>query len=350
MRSYRPTTSSVKENTKEKLVFVREGVLYGLVIEDAKVDKASINRGIVSTPNIIYYSNNTKCLIDYTNQTNQDIQKQLNEYFSQIPTGTTITLYNGTYLDVNSDIIANLSGTYVFRSYYAGIIEADVTSVTQLSTNLNRYDKTRFEQIPYLVATTIVDDYEIKSYIKNKFGINTKNSFNYLGVKVGDYIKITDISAPVKIVEIKVDSDGNEYLLLDRRVTEMDLTNKKTKIDVYFPVIDSFTDMPDITEQEVGACIEYANGVVISCTNNHTRSQCRFRSSKIKSISSELTLNTFCSTPETDTAVQRTSSDNLIQLTSTLATAISNMSNTSGVAGVVNKNGNTKNSFYGRPF
>ena len=34
----------------------------------------------------------------------------------------------------------------------------------------------------------------------------------------------------------------------------------------------------------------------------------------------------------------------------TLANALSSISTNSGVAGVVNKNGNTKNSFYGRPF
>jgi hypothetical protein len=67
MRSYRPTTSSTKQNTKEKLVFVREGVLYGLVIEKAKVDTASINRGITSTPTVVYYSNNTKYIHDLRN-------------------------------------------------------------------------------------------------------------------------------------------------------------------------------------------------------------------------------------------------------------------------------------------
>ena len=61
MRSYRPTSTSLKQNPKEKLILVREGLFYGLVIEDAKVEKASINRGITSTPTFVFYSNNTKC-------------------------------------------------------------------------------------------------------------------------------------------------------------------------------------------------------------------------------------------------------------------------------------------------
>lgn len=350
MRSYRPTTTSTKQNSKEKLIFVREGVLYGLVIEKAKIDTASINRGIVSTPTVVYYSNNTKCLIDYSNQTNQELETKLEEYFSQVQNGTGLTLFNGTYTDTNSNIDADLSGGYVFRSYYNGIVEADVTSVTSLSSTINRYDKTRFNEIPYLVATSITDGNEPKTIIKNKLGKNTKNSFNYLGVRVGDYIKITDISSQLKVVDMTVDSDGNEYITVDKELDEVDLTNLKTKVDIYYSVVDSYATPPDLTETETGACIEYYNGVVVNCTDNHTASQCRFRSSTTNSIVTEITMNTFCSTPETDTAIQRNSADNLVQLTTTLANALSNISSSAGVAGVVNKNGNTKNSFYGRPF
>lgn len=350
MRTYRPTTSSTTQNNKEKLVFVREGVLYGLVIEKSKDDSASINRGIVSTPSIVYYANNTKCLIDYSTQTNKDLDVKLEEYFSQIQNGTGLTLYNGTYTDSNSNVLADVSGDYIFRSYYNGIVEADVVSVESLDVKINRYDKNRFDQIPYLLASTMTQGPEIKTLIKNKLGKNTRNSFNYLGVRVGDYIKLTDISSQLKVLEMSVDSDGNEYITVDKDIDVQDFTNIKTKVDIFYPVVDSYTNPPDVAETAVGACIEYYNGVIIACTDNHTLSQCRFRSSAINSITTEITPNTFCATPETDTSIQRNSTDNLIQLTSTLASAMSNMNSTSGVAGVVNKSGNTKNGFYGRPF
>lgn len=350
MRSYRPTSSSVKANTKEKLVFVREGVLYGLVIEDAKTEKTSINRGIVSTPNIVFYSNNTKCLIDYSNQTNKGIESQIDEYFKQIQNGTSFNILNGIYNDTNSNKMADLSGEYIFRSYYNGIVEADVTSVTLLSSTINRYDKTRFEQIPYLVPTTIKTETEIRSVLKNKLGKNTKNSFNYLGIKVGDYIKITDITSQLKVMELNIDSDGNEYILLDRQISSIDLTNIKTKVDVYILVTDSFTNNPDPIDNNIGSCIEYFNGVVVSCTDNHTASQCRFRSSASRGIVSEFNFNTFCRTPETDTAIQKSTTDNLIQLSTTIASALSNMNSSNSVGGAINNKGNIKNTFYGRPF
>ncbi len=349
MRTYQPTTSSTFRNNKEKLVFVREGVLYGLVIEKAKVDKTSINRGITSTPTIIYYSNNTKCLIDFSNQTNADMNSKLEEYFNQIQNGTTLYLYNGNYIDVNSNTTANLTGEYVFRSYYNGIIEADVVSVGTLSTRINRYDKTNFEQIPYLVAATFTEELETQTIIKNKLGKNTKNSFNYLGIKPGDYIKITDFTSQLKVMEMNIDSDGNEYIIVDKAIDPVDLTNLKTKIDVYIVCLDQYTTVPNPQETIVGACFEYANGVLVSCTNNHTLTQCRFRASPSRGISSEITLNTFCATPETDTAIQKPLTENLVQLTTTIANAMATMSSSS-IAGVVNRGGNTKNSFYGRPF
>lgn len=198
MRSYRPTATSKTQTIKEKLVFVREAMLYGLLIQDAKTEKASINRGITSTPTFVFYSSNTKCLIDYSLQNNPDLEKYLDEYFSQIAPGTTFYIYNGYYNDVNSSSTADLTGEYVFRSYYRGVVEADVTSITNLTSTINRYDKTKFEQIPYLIPNTITETPEIKSIIKNRLGKNTKNSFNYLGIKLEIILKYQ-----VKLLKLK---------------------------------------------------------------------------------------------------------------------------------------------------
>lgn len=325
---------------------MREGFLYALKIEKYKNEINSLNRGIVSTPNVIYFDSNTRCLIDYTNQTNNDIDKDISDFFSQITIGTTFALTNGTYNDSNQDINADISGSYTFRSFYNGIIEADVISTQNLSSKINRYDKNRFEQIPVLSPTTLkVTDN--KSIIKNRLGKDTKNSFNYLGIKVGDYVKITDMSVPVKVIEIDIDSDGNEYILLDKDISSIDLTDLKTKVLVYIQVVEAFTDNPNLNQTEVGACIEYVNGVVVSCTNNHTISQCRFRSSELNNIVTEITIGTFCATPETDTAIQKDTSSTLLTITNNLATAVSNINT---ISGPILKNSNSKNSFYGRPF
>lgn len=334
------------QNKNEKLVLVREGFLYALSIEKYKSEISSLNRGIVSTPNVVYYNSNTKCLIDYTNQTNSDIENDIVDFFTQITIGTTFQLNNGIYTDVNLDVSADISGVYTFKSFYNGIVEADVTSTTNLSTKVNRYDKNRFEQIPYIIPT-VLEETTNKSIVKNRLGKDTKNSFNYLGVKIGDYIKLTDISTPIQVIKIDIDADGNEYILLDKDISELDLTNTKTKVLVYIPVTDAYTVNPDLAQTEVGACIEYSNGVVINCTNNNTISQCRFRSNQQNNITTEITVGTFCATPETDTAIQKDTTSSLIAITSNLVNAVASINN---ISGPVLKNNNSKNSFYGRPF
>ena len=160
-------STSKSQIKKEKLVLVREGFLYGLKIEKYKTETSSLNRGITSTPSFIFYNNNTRVLIDYTNQTNSDLEKVVSDFFNQIESGTTITVNNGIYHDPNLNTTANVSGTYTFRSFYNGIVEADVVSGTVLSTKINRYDKTRFEQMPFIITNSfkVTND---KTIIKNR--------------------------------------------------------------------------------------------------------------------------------------------------------------------------------------
>lgn len=341
-----------KQETIDKLVLVRSLLLYGLTIEQYKQDKISLNRGITSTPTFIFYSNNTKCFVDYTNQLNLDLEVKVNEFFNSITAGTTLTLANALYRDPSSNEIANLSGNFVYRQNNNGIISLDVTSVNSLSTKINRYDKKNFEDIPYFSANSVTKSKLSRTIIKNRFGKNTKNSFSYLGILPGDYIKLENtLSNPCKVLDINIDSDGNEYIIIDQLIDSQDLTNLQTRVNVYVERKERYSGYIDIKEDEkgqIGACIRYFNDIVISCSDNNTLSQCRLRANDREQIRTELTFGTFCRTPETDAAVQTTQSDSLIQITSTLASALANTS--MNVSGPLLKNGNSKNSFYGRPF
>ena len=120
-------------------------------------------------------------------------------------------------------------------------------------------------------------------------------------------------------------------------------------INVYISYKDIYDTDPNINETEIGACVQSQNGIIISCANNHTLSQCRFRSSPTENINASITLGSFCSTPETDTAVQKTNTDKLIEITNLLAsTMAASTSNIASVAGPINRNGNSKTGFYGR--
>jgi hypothetical protein len=283
---------------------------------------------------------------------NSEIETKIKDYFNSIKPGTTLTISNALYRDPSSDEIANLAGNFVFRQINNGIVSLDVTSVNTLSTKITRYDKKNFDEIPYFTANSVGKSAITKTIIKNRFGKNTKNSFNYLGILPGDYIKIENtLSNPAKVLDISIDSDGNEFIVIDKIIEEDDLTNLQTKVDVYIEVKNKYNGFADVREAEngfIGACILYSNDVIVSCTDNNTFSQCNLRASSYDNLRSEITFDTFCRTPENDTAVQTSQTDSLIQLTSTLASALANVG--SNVSGPISKNGNSRNSFYGRPF
>lgn len=349
MRTYKPTSTSKQKETKEKYVLVREGLFYGLVIEYGKSNKISIDRGITSTPTFIFHTGNTKCLIDFCAPTNPVIQTAAEEYFSQFAFGTTFYIYNAYYLDTNTNNSADLSGEYLFRSFHEGIVEADVVSVTSLNSNVTRYDRTKFEEIPYIVPTTITDGNKNVTVIKNKFGKNTKNSFYYLGAKVGDYVRLTDITSHLKIIEINIDSDGTEYIVVDKILTEADLTNIKTKVEIYVSIkeIDDIRSTIAVSTDStfMGVCIEVQNNIVVSCSDNHTQVQCSLREDRVRGLQTTFREGEYCVPPETRTASQ-TNQNVLAQLTLSLAQTMNNMNRNSIVQGV---NGN-KSSFYGRNF
>lgn len=344
-------TTRLKKSTRTgKLVLVRQHFLLGLTVEEYKTETISVNRGIVSTPNILFYTNNTKCLIDFTNLTNSQIETNIKDYFTQMVAGTTMTILNGEYVDPNLKVSADVSGTYTFQSFSEGIVKANITSVTGLSSKINRYDKTKFTDIPYIIANSISSPLEKRSatILKNKLGKNSKNSFSYIGITVGDYIEIPSIITPTQVLEIGTDADGNEYILIDLVVSPQDLTTKSTLVNCYIDVVDSYKNEPKIAETQTGACISYQGGALVSCSDNNTFSQCRFRSSKLKGIKTEFTVNTFCRTPETDTAVETTVTENLVQITTALVNNMANITNPN--TGSVNRNGTSSYNFYGRSF
>lgn len=342
MRSYKPTTTSKQKETKEKYILVREGLFYGLVIEYGKSNKISIDRGITSTPTFLFHTSNTKCLIDFCAPTNPAIQIATDEYFGQFIYGSTFYIYNAYYLDTNTNNSADLSGQYIFRSYHQGIVEADVTSVTSLNSSVTRYDRTKFEEIPYIVPNTINDGDERVSVVKNKFGKNTKNSFYYLGAKVGDYIRLTDITSHLEILNITIDPDGTEYITVDRVLDEADFTNVKTKVELYVVLkeINQNKDLLSVNTDSTttGVCIEAQNNVVINCTDYHTRDQCIFREDRARNVVSTFRAGEYCKTPETMTASQA-NQNVLAQLTLSLAQSMNNMNKTPVIQGINSANG-----------
>jgi hypothetical protein len=349
VRNHLNNTTNYKESTNiEKLVLVRSAVLFGLMFEEIKQEKITYNSGITSVPTFIYFNNNTECFIDFSNKTNLDIETKLKVFFSKVNPLTTFFVNNAYYEDTTSDINADLSGEYVFNDFYNGIVKATVTSVTGLASGVTRYDKKYFQEIPIINMSSIpVTEVSNVTIVRNIFGINTKNSFSYLGLKLGDFISFSNADNKYEILEISNDPNGVETIKIKGKIPRQDKLDTKILVNVFAQVKDKYTVGADLSETETGACVISNNGIIISCYDNHTRSQCRFRSSAIDSLVSTFGPESFCFTQETDTAVELSTTDQLVQITNLLTTSLL-ASNASNVVGPVNRGGNSRTSYYGR--
>lgn len=351
MRNSFYNTTNYKQTTNaEKLVLVRAGVLYGLSFETVKQETISYNSGITSIPTIVFMNNNTECFLDFSNQTNKQLESKVNSFFTKIAPLTTFFIHNAFYYDTTSEKKADLSGEYVFNEFFNGIVKATVTSVDTLAADVKRYDKKYFEEIPMIMMNSIVStENQDVTIIRNIFGINTKNSFNYLGVKVGDFVQFSEADSKYEVLEILTDPNGTESIKIKGKIPSNTLIDVKVLVKVYIRYVGQYTIEPDLNESEVGACVQSQNGVIVSCTDNHTLSQCRFRSNSNDKIDATFSYESFCFTPETDTSVQKSDTDKLIEITNLLARNIATTTtNISNIAGPVNKNGNSKTAFYGR--
>lgn len=348
--SYSNTTNYKQVTNREKLVLVRTGVLYGLSFEKVKQESSTFNSGITSIPTLLFVNNNTQCFFDFTNQTNKEIESKIENFFNKVAPLTTFNISNAYYYNTNTEERADLSGQYVFTEYFNGIVKANVTSVVSFSQGVTRYDKKFFEEIPLIKVNSLIST-ETKdiTIIRNLFGANTKNSFNYLGLQVGDFISLSEAENKYEVIEILIDPNGIETIKIKGTIDVANLVDTKVLINVYIRYTDQYSTEPNINETQLGACVQTQNGVIIKCMENHTVSQCRFRSSFNDQIDSTISFDSFCATPETDTAVEKTNTDKLIEITNLLATNIAkSTSNISNVAGPVNRNGNSRTGFYGR--
>jgi len=283
------------------VVLVRTGTFYGIKIEGIKQESSSYRRGIVAIPNFYFYDNQNKVMIDYSDFKNEIDETLVDEFFNLSLNGITVDLDNSEWenLELSSRKVS-LDGTYTIDSYKNGILFANVIDVPNLDVSLNRYDKSYFLNTPdfTLDVSTFQETTKLFS-ITNYLGENSKNSFNYLGVIPGDYIKINKSNSKYEVYDLYKDDEGKEVIILKGSLTPEDRRTSLTDIAVYC-VNDNKISSESFDNTEIGKCTITDNGVVL-CFDSNTRLQCEMRNSKLKNKIASFTEGTFCLTESTIT-------------------------------------------------
>lgn len=266
-------------NQENNLFLARSSIFYGLKYVQVEEDKNSINRGVISTPNFIFYNNNTKVLIDFSDKSNAN-QQEIVDFWSLTQDGITFTVSNAQiYLD-NTKQSYDLSGIYTFRGIENKIIFADVNSVNNLSNTISLYTKNSFSSTLNFKHSSIISTQrqEEETLIVNNFGTLSKNSFSYLGAYPDDYIQLQSKPSKYKIKQIKVDSEGKEIVTVYGRIAEENRINAKTFVGLHIRKNNSLSIPSDLTESAVGSCTySDENGIIVACLDNNTEYQCKLR-------------------------------------------------------------------------
>lgn len=265
--------------TQENLVLARSSIFYGLKYTKVEIDTNSINRGVVSNPNFLFYDNNTKVVIDFSDKNNRN-QSEIFNFWNLTENGVTFSVSNAEIYNDNTKQSNDLNGVYTFKNFENFLIFADVVSVNNPSPNKNLYQKTDFvSTINFKHAEPKPKQpLEDETLIVNYFGVNTKNSFKYLGAQPDDYIQLQSKSAKYKILNITVDSEGKELIKVAGSIADEDRIDTKTFVGIHVRKNNTQVIPKDLTDTVVGSCTYSGpNGIIVACLDNNTEYQCKLR-------------------------------------------------------------------------
>ncbi|MFZ9377060.1 MAG: hypothetical protein ACO25K_08045, partial [Candidatus Fonsibacter ubiquis] len=228
-------------------------------------------------------------------------------FFDLLISGINFTITNGEWLNPTVDKLTyDLSGTYKFTKIVDGIVFAEVISIESISSSIVRYDKEYFQQIPIISFTTITvpQNVEVKSYILNIMGKNSKNSFSYLGARKGDYLQIQDNQIKYKIDSVTIDAEGKEVIVVFGELNNNNFIGTPILITLNQPNLDKIQINYD--NQELGKCEISQSNSVIECIDNHTLLQSKLREDNFNNITTKFYPGEFCSFLSTSQELQDT--------------------------------------------
>ena len=321
-------SSYLKSKTKSRgedveLVPVRSNVFYGIQTKQFDVQKTTTERKITVIPNITFYDNYTKAFIDFSDYLNNPEVSDVKPFFDLLINGLNFTVSNATWINPTIDKTTfDLNGTYKFIKIVDKIVFVEVVSINSYSSKITRYDKEFFDQLPTIQFTTTItpNKKEIKSYIFNYLGKNSKNSFSYLGLKPNDYIQFQNEQEKYKIDSYQIDAEGKETIIVDGELTESNFIGTPILLTLNQKNINKIQLNYD--NNILGKCELTKNNAIVECIDNHTELQSKLREDTFNNIKSNFYPNQFCVGLLSDVDIKETT--NVIQSLSQENTRLKN--------------------------
>ena len=262
--------SGTRRNTKRvytqkdtrSFYLVANDVFYGLIFSSTQEFYFKKNRNLLSIPSLLFYDNQNKVIIDYSNSKNEDDLSYVSSFFNSLTPGITFTIQDALYVDDKSQINANLSGTFTFSSFDQGkIIKADVVSSSRLPETNDSYFSKFFTKVPQLFksSSTLSSKQQRQNIIKNSLS-NGIFSFNRMGIQIGDYVEFggtsSNDSKKMKVIDLFIDADGFENMLVDEEITNENLVGQSILLNLYLSG-DKESNL-NLNDKSYGTCLSTA--------------------------------------------------------------------------------------------
>lgn len=197
-------------------VFYGNGNFFGLKFFNEVKDDLDFDRHVSCIPSISLLNSNTNILLDYTQCISSSDSKYITDIIKGISLGAGFTLENAKYIDPNTGVVSDLSGTFTYSATFDKAIYGNVSSVSQVENLDKKYNSIGF--VDEFDATFSVQNTNTteSNTIKNLFGTSISPCFYSLGVRVGDHVKIlngTNASSTLHpIVSLYEDHNDHEII------------------------------------------------------------------------------------------------------------------------------------------
>jgi hypothetical protein len=165
--------------------------------------------------------------------------------------------------------------------------------LTYYDSAVQRYDKNYFVNTPnFILGVSSTQSEESQTNIINILGGNSKNSFSYLGIQIGDYIALSNQKTKYLVNNIKIDEEGKEIVTVLGSIPTEDRRTKITDVVLYVDNLDS-TNIKNYSETKIGKCTVSRDGIIL-CTDNQTEQQCQLRKNSKLNQTSSFIENAYC--------------------------------------------------------
>ena len=214
-------------------------VFRGLTFSNDFQDRIDFDRPIRFNPEITLLEGNTRAFINFNGCRDSLENSYIDKVINGISHGDGFTLSNARHIDPISGEISNISAGFTAGATYDKAIFAHVYTVTSPQNYDKKYKSDGFVEDTEFDFTALSNQNTNESNaITNLFGRNFSPSFESIGVKFGDTIRIesgSNTNKTFKVTGFSTDSEDMETLVfgISADFVEESRLNKDTRLSFF---------------------------------------------------------------------------------------------------------------------